>query len=179
MYIASGNQQPVVDEASIAKIQGELSQAKKHAEGFLNLIKDLPASHTAGKELLDTLQQVNATTKEMRDRTARLVEQLYDNPTLTTEILDCNDMLSNAVNLYDNYINPSQPETRDPTLPGPSCASSREPDQSVYDQTEAGLNVAAFNKTDPITDRVAQELEDWILEGKKEVKQEEKKDDGL
>uniref|UniRef100_A0AC34FGT7 Uncharacterized protein n=1 Tax=Panagrolaimus sp. ES5 TaxID=591445 RepID=A0AC34FGT7_9BILA len=181
MYIAAGHQQPLVDEASVAKIQGELSLARKHAEGFLNLLKDLPASNLAGKELIDTLQQVYATTKEMRDRTALLVQQLYDNPALTTEILDVNDILSNAVNLYDNYINPPKPETRDPSMPGPSSSSSstRAPDQTVYDQTDAGLNVAAFNKTDPVSDRVAQELEDWILEGKKEVKQEEKKDDGL
>jgi hypothetical protein len=185
MYIASGNQQPVVDEAAIAKIQGELAQARTHAEAFLNLLKDLPPAHSAGA-LIDTLQQVYATTKEMRDRTALLVQQLYDNPALTTEILDCNDMLSNAVNLYDNYINPPKPEMRDPTMPGPSSATSfsrttaaAAADPTVYDQTDAGLNVAAFNKTEPITDRVAQELEDWILEGKKEAKQEEKKDDGL
>lgn len=85
-------------------------------------------------------------------------------------------MLSNAINMYDNYINPPKPETRDPSLPGPSSSSVRS-DPSTFDQTEAGLNVAAFNKTEPIADRVAQELEDWILDGKKE--KEEKKDDGL
>lgn len=83
MYIAAGNQQPVVDEAAIAKIQGELAQARTHAEAFLNLLKDLPPAHSAGA-LIDTLQQVYATTKEMRDRTALLVQQLYDNPALTS-----------------------------------------------------------------------------------------------
>lgn len=87
MYVAAGHQQPVVDDAAIAKIQSELAQSRKHADSFLNLLKELPPAHFAQKDVLETLQQVYSTTKEMRDRTALLVQQLYDNQSVTSELL--------------------------------------------------------------------------------------------
>ena len=95
--------------------------------------------------------------------------------------MDCNDLLTNSTNIYENALNPKEPEPCDPSVPGPSTAKTQQQNSElVFDQTDAPLNVAAFNKTEPITDRVTEQLEDWLLTEKKNPEEKtEKKDDGL
>uniref|UniRef100_A0A7E4V008 VHS domain-containing protein n=1 Tax=Panagrellus redivivus TaxID=6233 RepID=A0A7E4V008_PANRE len=188
IYVASSPQQPIIDETAVAKIQNEIEVARKHANGFLALLNDLPPFESiTEQDLRDTLNNVYKTTKEMRERTALLVQQIYENQPLVVEILDCTDTLTNAINVYETLVKassptrpPPQPQPQDPNAPGSSRSFQRpaaEATGDVFDQTNAGLNVAAFNKTEPITDRVAQELEDWLIDDKKPAP--EKKDDGL
>lgn len=88
-------------------------------------------------------------------------------------------MLTNAINLYENALNPKDPERHDYSAPGPSSSKPKQDTGLIFDQTDAGLNVAAFNKTEPISDRVADEVEEWLTNTKKIDNSEQKKDDGL
>lgn len=163
----------------------------------MDLLSKLPPIQTiTEQDLREKLQKIYETTKKIRDRTAILVQHIYENQALVSkcflnlvfigfhylaEILDCNDLLTNGINIYENALNPKEPEPTDPSLPGPSTAKPQ-PQSSglVFDQTDAPLNVAAFNKTEPITDRVTEQLENWLLTDKKEPEEKtEKKDDGL
>lgn len=94
--------------------------------------------------------------------------------------------MTNAINLYESALSVKEPEPRliDPSAPGPSSARASAPSSSAeagmaYDQTNAGLNVAAFNKTEPITDRVTQQVEDWLLTDKKPEEKPKNDEDGL
>lgn len=88
MYIAASQGQPIVDEASIGKIQTEVAHAKKHAENFLDLLTKLPPIlDITDKDLRQKLDQIYNTSKEMRNRTSVLVQQLFENPELISELI--------------------------------------------------------------------------------------------